>query len=106
MFGDTLYQAFREFKSIWDPQWKMNPGKKIDAYGIAVNLRLGADFEPPQPPTHFHYTDDKQSFARAALRCVGVGNCRKESGQVMCPSYQVTREEKDCTRGRATCFSR
>jgi FAD/FMN-containing dehydrogenase len=34
MFGETLYQAFREFKSIWDPQGKMNPGKKIDAYGV------------------------------------------------------------------------
>jgi Fe-S oxidoreductase len=101
MFGDLIYQSFREFKSIWDPQWKMNPGKKIDAYGVAVNLRLGADFDPPQPETHFHFADDKHSFARAALRCVGVGNCRKESGQVMCPSYQVTREEKDCTRGRA-----
>jgi Fe-S oxidoreductase len=101
MFGDVIYQSFREFKSIWDPQWKMNPGKKIDAYGVAQNLRLGADFDPPQPETHFHFADDKHSFARAALRCVGVGNCRKESGQVMCPSYQVTREEKDCTRGRA-----
>jgi FAD/FMN-containing dehydrogenase/Fe-S oxidoreductase len=101
MFGETLYQAFREFKSIWDPQWKMNPGKKIDAYDPIENLRLGADYNPPQPETHFHYPQDKGSFARAALRCVGVGECRKEGGQVMCPSYQVTREEKDSTRGRA-----
>jgi FAD/FMN-containing dehydrogenase len=101
MFGETLYQAFREFKSIWDPQWKMNPGKKIDAYDPTENLRLGADYNPPQPHTHFHYPQDKGSFARASLRCVGVGECRKEGGQVMCPSYQVTREEKDCTRGRA-----
>jgi Fe-S oxidoreductase len=79
----------------------MNPGKKIDAYGVAENLRLGADYAPPQPKTHFHFADDKHSFARAALRCVGVGNCRREGSQVMCPSYQVTREEKDCTRGRA-----
>ncbi|HWG44513.1 MAG TPA: FAD-binding and (Fe-S)-binding domain-containing protein [Gemmataceae bacterium] len=101
MFGETLYQAFREFKSIWDPEWKMNPGKKIDAYGPTENLRIGADYNPPQPTTHFHYPEDKGSFARAALRCVGVGECRKEGGQVMCPSYQVTREEKDSTRGRA-----
>ncbi len=101
MFGDVLYQSFREFKSIWDPQWKMNPGKKIDAYGVAENLRVGADYNPPQPETHFHYADDQHSFARAALRCVGVGNCRQHGGEVMCPSYQVTREEKDSTRGRA-----
>ena len=101
MFGDTLYQAFREFKAIWDPHGKMNPGKKIDAYGVAENLRIGADFNPPQPVTHFHFPNDRNSFGRAALRCVGVGVCRRENGQVMCPSYQVTREEKDSTRGRA-----
>jgi Fe-S oxidoreductase len=101
MFGEKLYQAFREYKRIWDPHWKMNPGKKVDAYGITENLRLGPDYNPPQPHTHFHFPDDRHSFARAALRCVGVGECRKEGGQVMCPSYQVTREEKDCTRGRA-----
>ncbi|HEY5315340.1 MAG TPA: FAD-binding and (Fe-S)-binding domain-containing protein, partial [Pirellulales bacterium] len=101
MFGDTLYQAFREYKAIWDPHWKMNPGKKIDAYGVAENLRVGPDYNPPQPATHFHFADDQNSFARAALRCVGVGECRRHDGQVMCPSYQVTREEKDSTRGRA-----
>ncbi|HWA99927.1 MAG TPA: FAD-binding and (Fe-S)-binding domain-containing protein [Pirellulales bacterium] len=101
MFGDTLYRAFREFKAIWDPHGKMNPGKKIDAYGVTENLRLGADYNPPQPSTHFHFPDDRASFARAALRCVGVGECRKAGGQVMCPSYQVTREEKNSTRGRA-----
>ena len=101
MFGARLYQAFREFKSLWDPQWKMNPGKVVDPYGIAENLRIGADYNPPQPVTHFQFPDDRHSFARAALRCVGVGNCRQEDNQLMCPSYQVTREEKHCTRGRA-----
>jgi FAD/FMN-containing dehydrogenase/Fe-S oxidoreductase len=101
MFGPELVQAFRDFKSIWDPQWKMNPGKVVDPYSITDNLRLGPDYNPPQPPTHFHYQADKGTFARAALRCVGVGECRKEGGQVMCPSYQVTREEMHSTRGRA-----
>jgi FAD/FMN-containing dehydrogenase len=101
MFGPTIYQAFREFKSIWDPEGKMNPGKKIDAYGVTENLRIGSDYNPPQPKTHFHFPDDHGSFARASLRCVGVGECRKEGGQVMCPSYQVSREEEHCTRGRA-----
>ncbi len=101
MFGPTLYQAFREFKSIWDPRWKMNPGKKIDAYPIDVNLRLGTDYNPPQPRTHFPFVHDRHSFARAALRCVGVGNCRQHENEVMCPSYRVTLEEKHCTRGRA-----
>jgi FAD/FMN-containing dehydrogenase/Fe-S oxidoreductase len=101
MYGPELMQAFREFKTIWDPDWKMNPGKKIDAYPITENLRLGADYNPPELRTHFQYPQDKFTFARAALRCVGVGNCRRHGGGVMCPSYQATREEKDSTRGRA-----
>src|SRR5205823_2598768 len=101
MFGSRLFQAMREFKSIWDPDWKMNPGKKIDAYPMDSNLRLGADYNPPQPAIHFAFPKDQHSFARAALRCVGVGECRREGGQTMCPSYMATREEMHSTRGRA-----
>lgn len=100
VFGPRLMRAFREFKQIWDPRGKMNPGKMIDAYDPDENLRLGADYAPPQPPTAFRYPSDG-SLSRAALRCVGVGKCRRESGGTMCPSYMVTREEKHSTRGRA-----
>ncbi len=101
MYGRELMQAFHDFKQIWDPDGKMNPGKVIDPYPITSNLRLGPDYNPPQPRTHFKYPQDRHSFARAALRCVGVGKCRRESGGVMCPSYQATLEEKHSTRGRA-----
>jgi Fe-S oxidoreductase len=103
MYGEELIQAFNEFKFIWDPQWLMNPGKIIDTYGQLSNLRLGTSYNPPALKTHFNFLNDdnKGSFARAALRCVGVGNCRRHEGGTMCPSYMVTREEKDSTRGRA-----
>lgn len=101
MFGEELIQAFNEFKSIWDPDWKMNPGKIVKPYRIDQNLRLGTDYHPPQPNTYFQFPDDEHSFAHAALRCVGVGECRREIGKTMCPSYQATREEKHSTRGRA-----
>ena len=101
MFGHELYQAFREFKAIWDPHGKMNPGKKIDAYGVAENLRIGAGLQSSSACNAFPVPQRSQFLRRAALRCVGVGECRREDGQVMCPSYQVTREEKDSTRGRA-----
>jgi FAD/FMN-containing dehydrogenase/Fe-S oxidoreductase len=101
MFGPELMQAFREFKSAWDPAWKMNPGKLIDAYKLDENLRLGADYAPWEPETHFQFPEDHGSLAQAALRCVGVGACRREEGGVMCPSYRVTREEEHSTRGRA-----
>jgi FAD/FMN-containing dehydrogenase/Fe-S oxidoreductase len=101
MFGDELVEAFREFKEIWDPDWKMNPGKVVDAYRITDNLRLGTGYHPPAPRTHFAYPEDGGSFAHATLRCVGIGNCRRTEGGVMCPSYMVTRDEKHTTRGRA-----
>ncbi len=103
MFGAELMQAFKEFKEIWDPGWRMNPGKIVDNFGQLNNLRLGTHYAPASPKTHFHFLnhDNNGSFSRAALRCVGVGNCRRHEGGTMCPSYMVTREEKDSTRGRA-----
>ena len=103
MFGEELVAAFREFKSIWDPDWKMNPGKVVDPYRITENLRLGTDYRPPPVDAHFAYPDDGGSFAHATTRCVGIGKCRhtEPGGGVMCPSYQVTLEEKHTTRGRA-----
>ncbi len=47
MYGKELVQAFREFKTIWDPEWKMNPGKIIDTYGQTNDLRLGTTYNPP-----------------------------------------------------------
>jgi FAD/FMN-containing dehydrogenase/Fe-S oxidoreductase len=101
MYGPELVEAFREFKAIWDPEGRMNPGKVVDPYPITSNLRLGPGYAPPQPATYFRYPHDRGSFARAALRCVGVGECRREGGGTMCPSYMVTREEGHSTRGRA-----
>jgi FAD/FMN-containing dehydrogenase/Fe-S oxidoreductase len=101
MFGDDLVRAFEEFKSIWDPTWKMNPGKIVRPYRVDENLRLGTDYRPPEPETHFQFPHDQFSFSRATIRCVGVGECRREHGNTMCPSYRVTREERHSTRGRA-----
>src|SRR5207247_9901123 len=64
------------------------------------NLRLGPA-SVRQVETHFRYPADDGSVQRAALRCVGFGKCRRESGGTMCPSYRATREEKHTTRGRA-----
>ena len=101
MYGEELVEAFREFKSIWDPDWKMNPGKVVQPYRIDENLRLGADYAPLAVKTHFQFPHEDGSFAKATLRCVGVGKCRRTDGETMCPSYRVTLEEKHTTRGRA-----
>jgi Fe-S oxidoreductase len=80
----------------------MNPGKVIDPYPVDVNLKLGVESNPWRPKVRFAYPEDGGDFAHAALRCVGVGKCRvPQAESTMCPSFQVTREEKHSTRGRA-----
>jgi FAD/FMN-containing dehydrogenase/Fe-S oxidoreductase len=101
MFGPELINAFREFKSAWDPENKLNPHKVVDPYLPTENLRLGADYKPLEPHTHFTFPDDEGSLAKAALRCIGLGACRKGDSGSMCPSYMVTLEEEHSTRGRA-----
>ncbi len=99
MFGKELVQAFKEFKGVWDPDGKMNPGKVVDPYRMDENLRM-ASFPTAPLQTHFQFPED-QGFSNSTLRCVGVGECRQINRGTMCPSFQVTREEKHSTRGRA-----
>src|ERR671921_1753888 len=102
MYGEELMGAFREFKEIWDPEWKMNPGKVIDPNPMTEDLRLGKDYNPREPENlFFSYPEDNGSFAHATMRCVGAGKCRDVESGVICPSYMVTLEERHNTRGRA-----
>jgi Fe-S oxidoreductase len=100
MFGPELIQAFREFKSAWDPEWRMNPGKVVDPYPLDTNLRTGPDYKPKPVLTIFQFPDDHGSMAQATERCFGVGKCRAMDGGTMCPSFHATREEMHSTRGR------
>ncbi len=104
MFGPELMQAFAQFKALWDPLNRMNPGKLVDpiaVYDPVENLRIGPGYTPLEVNTWFKYPDDQSSFSDATTRCVGVGACRKQDHGTMCPSYMATREEKHSTRGRA-----
>jgi Fe-S oxidoreductase len=102
MFGAQIVEAFNDFKRAWDPAGGMNPGKLVHPNDITADVRVSPQlFDPPKVGTHFGFADDKGSFAHVAMRCVGVGDCRKDGDGTMCPSYMVTREEKYSTRGRA-----
>jgi FAD/FMN-containing dehydrogenase/Fe-S oxidoreductase len=100
MFGHELIEAFREFKAIWDPDGRMNPGKVVDPYPLDTHLRMDPAYRTRSVRTTLRFPGDGGSFAAAAERCFGVGACRDQEA-VMCPSYQVTLEEKHSTRGRA-----
>ena len=100
MYGPEIMRAFRQFKAIWDPRNRMNPGKVVDAYRVDENLRIGPDYRPIEVKTRFSFAADFGSFAHAADRCLGVAKCRNLEGGSMCPSYRATGEEKHSTRGR------
>ncbi|MEZ0580556.1 FAD-binding and (Fe-S)-binding domain-containing protein [Nocardioides sp. MH1] len=105
MFGRDVVELFEEVKTLFDPDNLMNPGKVVHPAPLDDHLRLGGSWAPRQPlPLFFDYPEDGHSFIQAADRCVGVGKCRQhshEDGQVMCPSYQATGDERHSTRGRA-----
>ena len=103
MYGPIIMKAFEEFKRIWDPLNKMNPGKIVNPKPMDTDLRYGPQYEKNKPAfkTIFQFPESQNSFARALMRCVGVGECRKHKGGTMCPSYRATMEEKHSTRGRA-----
>ncbi|OLF06321.1 FAD-binding oxidoreductase [Actinophytocola xinjiangensis] len=100
MYSPAAIALFARFRQVWDPLGRMNPGMVVDPYPIDQNLRFAAVRELPLT-TAFGYPHDGGDFARAARRCVGVAKCRNHSGSVMCPSFQVTGEERHSTRGRA-----
>jgi FAD/FMN-containing dehydrogenase/Fe-S oxidoreductase len=100
MFGPLLYEAFRTIKRTFDPHGVFNPGKIVDTPPMTENLRYGAAYQTPDPPTFFDYSVHG-GMGRAVEMCSGLGACRKTLEGTMCPSYMATREEKHSTRGRA-----
>jgi FAD/FMN-containing dehydrogenase/Fe-S oxidoreductase len=101
MYGPRLVGAFGALKALFDAGNRLNPGKVVSPNPVDGQLRLGAEWRPEHHDTHFDYPEDDHSFTSAVLRCVGIGNCRGDSGGVMCPSYRATGEEEHSTRGRA-----
>ncbi|WP_308160123.1 FAD-binding and (Fe-S)-binding domain-containing protein [Mycolicibacterium goodii] len=101
MYGEDGVALLAELKDIWDPARIMNPGVIVDPPAVNAGIRHDGPAKGRKLLTLFSYADDDHDFAQAQRRCVGIGKCRQHSGGVMCPSYQVTREELHSTRGRA-----
>ena len=106
MFGAKLVRAFEEVKDRFDPRPLFNPGKIVHApkFDDRGNFRYGPhygleDFRPAMDWSE--YTGGAQGFQGAVEMCNNNGACRNAAGNVMCPSYRVTRDERDVTRGRA-----
>jgi FAD/FMN-containing dehydrogenase/Fe-S oxidoreductase len=105
-FGEQLYGAFRQIKTLFDPGNLLNPGKIIDVPPMTENLRYGgADYQQriAEVRSNYHYRD-QGGFALAVEQCNGLGACRKTGSGTMCPSYMATRDEEAVTRGRANAL--
>ena len=105
MFGSRLVRAFEEVKRAFDPQNLFNPGRIVNApkFDDRRYFRYGPDYRPQAFSTELDwsaYSGAGGGFQGAVEMCNNNGACRKATG-VMCPSYMVTGDERDVTRGRA-----
>jgi FAD/FMN-containing dehydrogenase/Fe-S oxidoreductase len=106
MYGSRLARAFEAVKDRFDPDGLFNPGKVVRApkFDDRRNFRYGPGYhgEPMQAALDWSaYPGSGNGFQGAVEMCNNNGACRKSVGGVMCPSYRVTRDERDVTRGRA-----
>jgi FAD/FMN-containing dehydrogenase/Fe-S oxidoreductase len=106
MFGTKLVRAFQEVKDRFDPKPLFNPGKitRAPKFDDRENFRYGPHYgiEEFSPALDWsEYTGGADGFQGAVEMCNNNGACRNNVGNVMCPSYRVTRNERDVTRGRA-----
>ncbi|MCB0216437.1 MAG: FAD-binding protein, partial [Chloroflexi bacterium] len=103
LFGPAVYAMFEDLKRAFDPQGILNPGKVVGPPPDETQLRYGPGYRPTPPAARFAYPLDGD-IQRAIEQCNGVGVCRSLGAGLMCPSYRVTREERDSTRGRANAL--
>ena len=106
MFGPRILKAFEEVKSAFDPEMRLNPGKIVHAPKMDDRslMRYAPDYSFADLKTGHDWSDwpgRSGGFQGAIEMCNNNGACRKLKGGGMCPSYRVTRDERDVTRGRA-----
>ena len=102
MYGRAIVDAYRKVKAEFDPRGLMNPGKIVEPAPLDANLR--AQGPALREPVTFFDWSGRDGIGQAVEACIGVGKCRKIDQGTMCPSYMVTRDERDSTRGRANAL--
>src|SRR5262249_10317337 len=106
MFGSRLVRAFEAVKDCFDPTGLFNPGKIVRApkFDDRALVRYPPGYRGKGLRTALDgsaYSGAGGGFQGAVEMCNNNGACRKETGGVMCPSYRLTHQERDVTRGRA-----
>ncbi len=122
-FGPKITEALGAIKAQFDPSNLLNPGKIVNPPKMddAAYFRYPPSYRVIQVTPKLDWStwnvqnnpvteavtaagtggDPAQGLAKAIEMCNNNGHCRKFDADVMCPSYRITRNEKDLTRGRA-----
>jgi FAD/FMN-containing dehydrogenase/Fe-S oxidoreductase len=104
LYGEHLWEVFRDLKTAFDPDWLLNPGSVCGDFDMSENLRHDPDYEFEagfEPELNW---ENDNGFQGMAELCHGCGGCRTSqegTGGVMCPTFRASREEITSTRGRA-----
>ncbi len=106
MFGSRMVENFQEVKHLFDPSGLLNPGKIVNPPRMDDRrlFRYGPGYQAVEMATVFDWSQwpgNGSGFQGAVEMCNNNGACRKMLEGSMCPSYRVTRNERDSTRGRA-----
>ena len=109
MYGAKTVRLFEEVKDRFDPQGLLNPGKIVRGTRMDDRslFRFKPDYRVPEMRTALDwsaYSGSGRGFQGAVEMCNNNGECRKTAGGVMCPSFRVTGNERDVTRGRANAL--
>jgi FAD/FMN-containing dehydrogenase/Fe-S oxidoreductase len=125
LYGQRVWELFRELKRAFDPAWLLNPGQvcgyapdehrpdgvppRAETVALTENLRFSPDYESElgfEPQLHWENKNGMQGMVEL---CHGCGGCRgpqETTGGVMCPTYRASQEEITSTRGRANALRR
>ncbi|WP_251342658.1 FAD-binding and (Fe-S)-binding domain-containing protein [Haloplanus halophilus] len=104
LYGDRLWETFRDLKSAYDPDWILNPGTVCGDVDMTENLRFDPDYEFDAGFDPALDWDNENGMQGMVELCHGCGGCRgpqETTGGVMCPTYRASQEEITATRGRA-----
>jgi FAD/FMN-containing dehydrogenase/Fe-S oxidoreductase len=104
LYGDRLWNVFRDLKTAVDPDWLLNPGNICGDADMTEHLRFDADYEFDAGFDPALEWDNENGFQGMVELCHGCGGCRgpqETTGGVMCPTYRASQEEITATRGRA-----
>ncbi|SEV80218.1 FAD-binding and (Fe-S)-binding domain-containing protein [Natrinema salifodinae] len=104
LYGDDLWQAFRDLKTAFDPDWLLNPGNVCGDHDMTEHLRYDDDYEYDAGLEPSLNWDNENGMQGMVELCHGCGGCRgsqETTGGVMCPTYRAADEEITATRGRA-----